>query len=354
MSKKNITIRGMQKRASRFINCQNFEQLALLLRTPALKLLALAADPEYREFYVPKKNGSRRQIEDPVPKLKRVQRKLNDYLQAVYYFHRTQGAYGFLSLPVDDPQPRNIFTNASQHLGCKWLLNVDMKDFFHLVTFDRTVELFSAPLLSFNEEMAKVLAGLCCYKGRLPMGAPTSPILSNLASIPLDQDLQDYANDRGWTYTRYADDISFSADKEITEQHIKEINDWIKAYDYLLNPTKIKLFGPKDVKIVTGLVVGKTEVKLTEDYQQSLNNAITQLGEIVDAKFYMPSGRYQNSPWVKELQQQVQGKLAFARHILGEDDEKIIHLEMQMEEAMAPPEEYGPVSWLEFGYDFFK
>lgn len=351
---KPISIKGLRQRVYRLVRCRTFEELATLLRTPSLKLLAIADNPKYHEFFVPKKNGGQRHIEDPEPTLKRIQRKLNDYLQAVYYFHRTEAAYGFLTTPVGDPSPRNILTNAMNHIGCKWMLNVDMKDFFHLVTQPRVIEIFEAPILDFDIEIATVLASLCCHKGRLPMGAPTSPVLSNLASIPLDQDLQDFANKKGWKYTRYADDISFSSTTPINEGHIKEVIKWIEIYDYKLNPTKIKLFGPEDEKTVTGLLIEEKEVGIPEDYHEALGQSITQLSQVVDAKFYMPSGRYQPSAWVDELQQHVEGKMAFARHILGEDDEQVIQLEMQLEEALEPPKEYGPVSWLDFGYEFFK
>lgn len=351
----NITVKGMQARAQRFIRCQTFEELARLLRKAPMALMSLAMAPTYREFQIPKKKGGFRQIEDPLPPLKKVQRRLNDYLQAVYYAHRTRGAYGFLTNPTDDPQPRNILTNARRHIGCRWMLNVDMQDFFHLIDHARVKELFRAPLLDFNDHMSTALSGLCCYKGRLPMGAPTSPILSNVASIPLDHDLQDYADDRGWTYTRYADDITFSAQTEINAQHIAEINHWIKAYDLRLNPSKIRLYSPDDEeKEVTGLRIGTTDVTLTDDYLDMLECAIEKLNDIIDAKHTVPSGKAQQTPWVQELEQKIKGKLEFARLVLPEDDDRLINLEMRFDQAVEPPEVYGPLTWLEFGYSLFK
>lgn len=345
-----ITIRGMRARAERFLACRSFEQLANLLHKPPLRLIGLAAHPQYREFDIPKKNGGKRRIEDPLPELKKVQRRLNDFLQAVYHFHRTDAAFGFLTNPTDDPRPRHILSNAQVHVGCAWMLNVDMQDFFHLVSQDRIRQLFEAPLFDFNEETAKALAALCCYKNRMPMGAPTSPILSNLVSIPLDMDLQNLANARSWKYTRYADDMTFSSATEITPGHIAEIQNWIEAYDFKLNPEKIKLYGPDGTKEVTGLVVGAEEVGITEDYLVNLEGAIRHLNDIVDAQHLTPSGKNQKSPWVEELRQQVKGKLEFARQILGEDDQLYVGLETKFYQAIEPPEVYGPLTWLEFGY----
>ena len=93
-----ITIKGMQMRTKRFLVCRRLEDLALLLSKPALKLLSLAEFPSYNEFTLPKKSGGQRLIEDPTAELKKVQRKLNDYLQAVYHFNRSNAAYDFAGI----------------------------------------------------------------------------------------------------------------------------------------------------------------------------------------------------------------------------------------------------------------
>ncbi|MBV6427933.1 MAG: hypothetical protein KIPDCIKN_02456 [Haliscomenobacter sp.] len=347
-----ITIKGMESRARRFLDVQTVEQLAKILGKDPMKLAVLAALPQYREFDIPKKNGGKRHIEDPAPPLKKVQRKLNDFLQAVYFFHRTDNAFGFITNPVDDPSPRHILTNAQAHLGCRWLLNVDMKDFFHLVSQERTEQLFEAPLFGFGEHVSTLLASLACYKGRLPMGAPTSPVISNLVSIPLDEDLNAFARERGWTYTRYADDMSFSSQTEIPPDAVQEIEAWVKAYDFELNPAKVKLFGPgsPNPKEVTGLHVGETEIGLGADYTGQLTGAIQHLNDIVDAQYLTPSGKSQPSRWVEELEAMVRGKLEFARQILGEADPLYQDLSLRLENALEPPETYGPLTWLEFGY----
>ncbi|MEM6771967.1 MAG: reverse transcriptase family protein [Bacteroidota bacterium] len=350
-----ITRRGLHQRAQRFRNCRSFNELARLLRREPLALLALASKPRYRKFEVPKRNGGWRKIEDPDPTLKATQRRLNDYLQAVYHFHRTPAAYGFLTNAKDDPSPRNILTNAQRHVGNPWMLNVDLKDFFHQVRQPRVRQLFRAPLLDFADDEAKVLAALCCYNGRLPMGAPTSPVITNLVCIPLDGDLQDYATDRSWTYTRYADDLCFSGPEPITDEHLREITAWIEAYGFKINPQKVRRYGPNDEnKEVTGILVGPEGVSLPAEYLDALDLAIIKLNEVINAKNATPSGRYTKTPWVTELKQSVRGKLEFARHILPYDDERLIDLEMAHEVAITPPEEYGPLNWLEFGYTLFK
>lgn len=350
-----ITIPGMRKRMERFLACKSLERLALLLGKTALNLLALAELPSYDEFQIPKKSGGMRHIEDPVPALKKVQRKLNDYLQAVYHFHRTDAAFGFITNPVDDPSPRHILSNASVHLGCQWLLNVDAQDFFHSVSEAWVIRIFQGAPFYFDEGITYVLAGLCCYKGRLPMGAPTSPALSNFASIPMDKQLLELAAAHHWKYTRYADDMSFSAQTEITDAHFQSIERIIVATGFQLNPAKRKHYTPTDPdKEVTGLLVREDRIDLPEDYLEQLGKAIDHLDKAVDAKYSMPSGRRDKTVWLDELEQQIRGKLEYARQILGEDDLLYLDLVVQLDEALSPPDFFGPMGWLDFGYSLPK
>jgi len=345
------TIRTLQRRQAAFLACCELEELARLLHLRPERLLVTAENPTYREFTIPKKDGSRRYIEAPVPALKRAQDRLADFLQAVYFFHRTPAAYGFLVRPVDDPQPRHVLSNARYHLGRPWLLNLDMEDFFHSIHTERIQTLFRAPLLNFPDDLSDLLAKLTTYKGRLPMGAPSSPILSNLATIPLDQDLLAYAEEQGWRYTRYADDMTFSGPSPIGPAQIQGIARIVHMWGFRLHPEKQKLYGPDDRnKSVTGLIVSGKQVTLPEDYLPNLESAIYHLSKVIDAQHLTPSGRGHTTRWVEELRQGIFGKLEFARRILGDDHFWVSRLRGAYYDAVRPPEEYDSVSWLEFGY----
>ena len=348
----NITIRKLQNRSNRLLSCQSLEDIARALGKTPLKLLAIAQSPQYNSFQIPKKNGGMRLVEDPVPALKKVQRKLNDYLQAIYYFHRTPAAFGFITNPLDDPAPRHILSNAQVHIGCQYLINVDAKNFFHSISEEWVQQIFSIRPFTFDPALAKVLAGICTHQGRLPMGAPTSPVLSNFASIQLDQKLRKLSLEQHWKYTRYADDMTFSSTHPITEKHFTQIQEIINAAGFELNISKVKSFGPNDLqKEVTGLIVQQNRIDLPDDYLGQLEQAIDHLDKIMDAKYTMPSGRSESANWIEELKQQIQGKLGYARQILGETDLQYLDLLVQYDEALSPPDYYGPISWLEFGYN---
>ncbi len=107
---------------------------------------------------------------------------------------------------------RSIVTNARKHCSVKttFVLNIDLENFFPSITFFRVRGLFQSKPFNFSYNFSTVLAHLCCHNGKLPQGAPTSPILANLICRSLDKELMSLAYRNRATYTRYCDDITFS------------------------------------------------------------------------------------------------------------------------------------------------
>jgi RNA-directed DNA polymerase len=172
----------------------------------------------YRQFVVPKRSGGERVLSAPLPHLKRTQHWiLRNILDPVPL---EAPAHGFV-------RGRSTVSNAREHLRRDVVVNLDLADFFPSVTFPRVRGVFRA--LGYSPAAASLLALLSTecprrpmlYAGTryhvavgdraLPQGAPTSPALANLASRRLDRRLAGLAAKAGWTYTRYADDLTFSA-----------------------------------------------------------------------------------------------------------------------------------------------
>jgi len=334
------TIRNRLRRA------KTLKRMAVLLKTEAYRLRLIASSPSYNIFWVRKRNGKKRWIEDPDEPLKTVQRSLNDYLQAAYFLRRTDAAFGFVQGIRRDPDPRNIRTNAERHLHTTHLLNADMQNFFHTVSAEAVYRIFTHPYFGFDEDLAEVLTGLCTHKGRLPMGAPTSPVLSNFAAIGLDEKLLDLAQWGGWTYTRFADDMSFSSPGEIPNQDIHKIRDIIEACGFLMNEEKLKRFGPDDTKTVTGLVLAD-RVRLPDDYLPLLYQEIDKLDKLLSVHYQLGK---QEASWVKKYRQQVTGRANFATYILGDQDPETKKIFQKLNDAEQPPDDFLPASWLEFPY----
>ena len=131
---------------------------------------------------------------------------------------------------MDLPKSIPLFSNAKPHVGQDVVVNLDFKDFFPTLTFKRVKGAFRN--LGYSEHNAIILAALCTEpdqdqvkmdgvtyfvdKGErlLPQGAPTSPILTNIICFKMDKRLEGLAKRYGFTYSRYADDLTFSASGE--------------------------------------------------------------------------------------------------------------------------------------------
>ncbi len=163
-------------------------------------------EQRYRAFEIPKRTGGMRQIHAPIGVIRELQEKLAPLLQLQYVAH--PGAHGFI-------KARSILTNAGEHVGQRYVLNIDLEDFFPSVNFGRVRGIFMAAPFKLGPAAAALFAQLCTHRNGLPQGAPTSPPLSNFASVQLDRALSRLARENGVRYSRYADDITFSCNHAV-------------------------------------------------------------------------------------------------------------------------------------------
>ncbi len=310
-----------------------------------LELLAL--HPKYKVFQVPKSISALRLIEDPSPPLKRVQSAVNKYLQSAYYFEKSFASYGFVANADDDQDKRNILANARKHLKRPWLLQIDLCDFFHYVSADKVKRIFLEPPFCFSDDLAEILSELTTYQNRLPMGAPTSPVLSNFACRDLDDRLHALAEARLWVFTRYADDMSFSSLKPFPKESLSEIRNIILEEGFEINNNKTKLSGPDEEKIITGILLrGKGELK--PGFLSELETEIKRLGEVVEAQNYFGDIR---THWVEKMKQQTRGRITFAGFVLGNRHPDYQRIRDAFYVAITPPQEdFSAVSWRGFHY----
>ncbi len=346
---KNTTTADLRERYRAFRKASaSVATFCALLGTDAFTLERVGILPRYKCFQLPKnENGAVRDIEDPPPTLKKVQSVLNYYLQSVYYHEKSYAGYGFVVNAVTDEDKRNILTNARKHLKKKYLLQLDLKEFFHYVTEDMVREIFEAPPLCFKESLVDLLVPICTYQGRLPMGAPTSPVLSNLACRALDEVLIEMAEAKLWAYTRYADDLSFSANQPFAPEHIGAIRAAIESAGFRVNDQKTRNLGPDDPKVVTGILLegrGALQPGFMEDTRAELERMAT----VLRAQHYHGELR---THWTEKMKQQVRGKIAFIGFVLGVQHPEYINIRGEFYAACAPPEEeFGAVSWKGFNY----
>ncbi len=213
----------------------------------------------YVEFEIPKAKGGTRKIAAPRTPLRKVQRKILDDILAKVPLH--DAAHGFVP-------NRSTVTNATPHRGAAIVLKLDLKDFFPTVHYRRVKGLFE--YLGYNEEVSATLAGLTTYRpkldnghvvwpGVLPQGAPTSPAIANLVSRRLDARLGKLAEKYGATYTRYADDLTFSFQREDPEVRLGRFLWWVDGIcqqeGFTERADKRRVLRNKHQQRITGLVV---------------------------------------------------------------------------------------------------
>ncbi|GAJ91917.1 retron Ec67 family RNA-directed DNA polymerase/endonuclease [Rhizobium rhizogenes] len=173
----------------------------------------------YATFSILKKGGGRRLIEAPNSRLKLVQSRLADLLMRIEAEMENKRTTKARVLAHGFKPGYSIMTNAALHRNKRWVFNIDLKDFFHSINFGRV---YGFLLKDRNFELAPktaaVIAQIACHNNRLPQGSPCSPVISNLIAHVLDLKLNKLANAHRCTYTRYADDITFSTnEKEFPE-----------------------------------------------------------------------------------------------------------------------------------------
>lgn len=217
----------------------------------------------YTTLTIPKKGGGTRNISAPATPLKLIQRSLNTILATVYSPRRSVNGF------VED---RTIVTNAQFHVGSKWILTVDIEDFFPSINFGRVRGLFLKPPYNRPPAVATVLAQICCHNNSLPQGAPSSPIVSNMICARLDRELQILAKSLGCRYSRYADDLTFSTSRSrfptglaetlLTGTGIKidvgePLRKIIESNGFRLNNKKVRLQRFSQRQAVTGLTTNE-------------------------------------------------------------------------------------------------
>lgn len=207
---------------------------------------------QYRRFEVPKRSGGTRTLEAPADGLKAVQRTILRRLLGRLRAHEVCHGY---------ERGRCIATNAAPHVGAAVTLKLDIRDFFPTTAADRVEAYFRA--IGWDRKASALLTRLTTNGKGLPQGAPTSPRLANLVNFPMDARLAGLARKLGATYTRYADDMTFSWPAEdrarrILAEAIGSAKAILREYGYTMHHArKLRVARAHQRMLVTGLVVNR-------------------------------------------------------------------------------------------------
>lgn len=321
---------------SKFNNLSNKNDIADLLQIRSKDLIfflyRIPEEKKYVKFELKTKKNKIRTIMAPCKPIRYYQEKLKYVFDLVYEHH--EASHGFI-------KEKSIITNAQKHIKRKFVLNLDIKDFFPSINFGRVRGMFKSKPFSFNNDVATVLAQICTFEDQLPQGAPTSPFISNVICRRLDNDLCRLAKKYKCRYTRYADDITFSTNlrrfpKELAQMIFQkdcyclelgeEIENIFEENGFIINDKKVRLSDRTKRQEVTGLTVNeKLNVKrhFIKEIRAMLHKWETIGEEKAEIQMYQKDyylkqiNPIKNYPKFRDV---VEGKINYLRMVRGKND----------------------------------
>lgn len=217
--------------------------------SPAKQLRCLYAlsnhsDRHYRELQLPKRSGGIRTIHVPDPLMKSVQRNILRHVLSL--------------LPLSDYATAwrpgyTLLNNVLPHVRQKQVLKMDIDNFFQRIIFPQVWQQAFAKT-RLPQATITLLSHLCCYRDRLPQGAPTSPTIANLVLRDFDDYIGRWCAEQEIAYTRYGDDMTFSGDFDARRVRNK-VKGFLAELGFELNHDKTRLMSQGQRQIVTGIVV---------------------------------------------------------------------------------------------------
>lgn len=254
-----------------FSDISTRNELAEFIGVPIKKLTHILyvkkPDSYYKTFEIPKKSGGFRKICAPSGDLKSIQIRL---YKALCLYRNSTKKNCKCNISHAFEEDKGIITNATVHRNKRFVVNIDLKDFFDSIHFGRVCGYFqNNSNFNLSYEVSVILAQLMCFKGRLPQGAPTSPIMTNLICEILDMQLLKIAKDFRLDYTRYADDLTFSTnDRNFLEKYdsfLCSVKNQVEHAGFLINDKKTRIQYKDSKQKVTGLVVND-KIQVDRDY----------------------------------------------------------------------------------------
>lgn len=304
----------------------------------AYVLYKIPEEEKYATFKVSKKSGGERSISAPDERLKLIQSRLGAFLEAAQQEieikldvkRQCVLAHGF-------KKNFSIATNAINHRNRRWVFNTDLQDFFPSINFGRVYGFFlKNQHFGLSKNVATVIAQIACHHNELPQGSPCSPVISNIIAHLLDIRLNELASAYGCTYTRYADDLTFSTNKrtfpsQIAKSDPADSHKWVAGKGltkrvtragFAINTSKTRMQYSDSRQTATGLVVNK-KVNVRKEYYKLARAMCWQL--FTKGAAFEKTGTGLATLDLRRLR----GILAFIYQIRKWDDER----------RMVPPEE---------------
>lgn len=302
----------------------------------------------YKTFSIPKKSGGEREIAAPVEGLKLAQSKL---------YHLFKENISFKPCVKGFVPDEGVVRNAMFHKKSRWILNLDIEDFFGSINFGRVRGVLMSKPFEMPKDVATFIAKICVLDNKLPQGAPTSPIMANIIASMLDNKMLKIAKKYKIKYTRYADDITFSsvsrfpkalADIQEGETVLSDpVVSAFKKSGFTINYSKVRLQRLNNRQEVTGLVVNE-KVNVPVEFKKKLRSAIHQWcrdPELAERNFLIKikgesEAELEVSEGGERLKRNIYGRLAYMAQVKGRNDPTFIRLALKMGRHDKSPPRY--------------
>ncbi len=273
----------------------------------------LSAPKMYKIYTIPKRTSGKRTIAHPAKKLKEYQRTLISLLEQSLPVHDVAFAY---------KKNTGIKQNAAQHQQSKYLLKMDFQDFFHSIKPKLFLSILEKLKVDLTQEDRYLLSQILFWnpskrsggKLILSIGAPSSPFISNVIMFFFDQALYTECHRQNITYTRYADDISFSTNTKNTLFEIPHLVKKLLVNHFngaiTVNESKTVFSSKAHNRHITGITLtNENKLSIGRQKKRYISSLIHQfnLGQL-------PT----------EDRQYLQGLLAFACHIEPDFKQRMI------------------------------
>lgn len=310
------------------------ELAALLQYDPkALSYITYKIPSRYTHFTISKSSGGTRSIAAPREELKALQAKVSKLLQdCIHNMNadlniKSSLSHGFM-------KGHSIMTNADNHRKKRFVFNIDIENFFGSIHRGRVFGFLTKNnSFSLQPKVARALAQIVCHDDSLPQGAPSSPIVSNLIGHLIDIRLVELASKLGCTYSRYADDITFSTNKKTFPKEIAHSaapNEWtagktlakiISKCGFQINAKKTRMQYQESRQSVTGLTVNR-KINSTAIYRHNVRAMAHSLFN--SGSFYVSDKNPKSKTTVPGTINQLGGMLSYIYMVENFNRSKIV------------------------------
>lgn len=263
-------------------------------------------EKHYEYLEISKKNGGKRKLWMPDPLLKYIQKNILNHI--LYGFSISEYAKAY-------HRGSNIVENVEPHLNHEIIVKLDIKNFFDHITFDMVKNnIFKEEY--FPTSISILLTQLCCFNNKIPQGAPTSPVISNMILKEFDETIGNWCKKRHITYTRYSDDLIFSGIFD-TGELIAFVRKNLSVLGFQLNRKKTRILLPSDRRIITGIVVNQ-KLNTPRNYRKKLRQELYYCNKFgIKNHLAFIHSDMEESQYLSILK----GKVLFVLHVNNHDQE---------------------------------